>query len=195
MTSRLLVEAGFAQQYNKWRREQFEWNERKNAFNDLATGVATGAFWITGNQPETQRTFNASASYVTGSHNIKVGMQNRWGGFTLYNGPHPGDMRIHYTIGGVPAAVVVMSTPLDGFKAEINHDIGLFAQDTWTINRWTFNLGVRADIFKNGNPPQVLRQARGYPLATSRRSRLQIGKPSSRGLVSRTTSSATEKRR
>ena len=116
--------------------------------------MATGAFWITGNQPETQRTFNASASYVTGSHNIKVGMQNRWGGFTLYNGPHMGDMRIHYTIGGVPAAVVVMSTPLDGFKAEINHDLGLFAQDTWTINRWTFNLGVRADIFKNGNPPQ-----------------------------------------
>jgi hypothetical protein len=155
MTSRLLVEAGFAQQYNKWRREQFEWNETKSAFQDLATNVMTGAFWITGNQPETQRTFNASASYVTGSHNMKFGMQDRWGGFSLYNGPHPGDIRIHYTIGGAPAGMYVLSTPLDGFKAEINHDVGLFAQDTWTINRLTFNLGVRADIFKNGNPPQV----------------------------------------
>ena len=117
--------------------------------------MSTGAFWITGNQPEYQRTFKVSASYVTGSHNLKFGAQNRWGHFTLYNGPHPGDMRIQYTFAGAPAGVFVMATPLDGFKAEINRDIGLYAQDTWTVNRFTFNLGVRADIFKNGNPPQV----------------------------------------
>jgi Carboxypeptidase regulatory-like domain len=156
MTNRLLVEAGFALQYNKWRREQFEWNETKTSFLDLTSNVSSGSYWITGNQPEYQRTLNASASYVTGSHNLKVGMQTRWGYFTLYNGPHPGDIRQHFTAAGglVPIAVAVLSTPLDGFKAEINHDLGLYAQDTWTINRWTFNLGVRADIFKNGNPPQ-----------------------------------------
>ena len=160
MTSKLLVEAGFALQFNKWRREQFEWNETKSSYSDLLTGVSTGSYWITGNQPEYQRTMNASATYVTGSHNLKVGMQNRWGYFGLYNGPHPGDIRIHYSIGGLglpfggSQAVVVLGTPLDGFKAEINHDLGLFAQDTWTLNRWTFNLGVRADIFKNGNPAQ-----------------------------------------
>ena len=195
MTSRLLVEAGFAMQYNKWRREQFEWNESKNARNDLFTGVSTGAFWITGNQPEYQRDFKVSASYVTGSHNLKVGAQNRWGYFTLYNGPHPGDMRIQYTFAGAPAGVFVMATPLDGFKAEINRDIGLYAQDTWTVNRFTFNLGVRADIFKNGNPPQVSPAGTWYLLATSPRSRRQIGKLSSRGLVLRTTSSATARRR
>ncbi len=117
--------------------------------------MSTGAFWITGNQPEYQRDFKVSASYVTGSHNLKVGAQNRWGYFTLYNGPHAGDMRIQYTFAGAPAGVFVLATPLDGFKAEINHDIGLYAQDTWTVNRFTFNLGVRGDIFKNGNPPQV----------------------------------------
>src|SRR5688572_1912326 len=130
LTSRLLVEASFAMQYNKWRREQFEWNESKSSFQDLATGVFTGAFWIAGNQPEYTRDFKASASYVTGSHNLKFGAQNRWGYFTLYNGPHPGDIRIHYTVAGVPAALQVLSTPLDGFKAEINHDLGLYAQDT-----------------------------------------------------------------
>jgi hypothetical protein len=155
LTSKLLLEAGFAMQYNKWRREQFEWNEDKNARNDLFTGISTGAFWITGNQPEYQRDFKVSASYVTGSHNLKFGAQNRWGYFTLYNGPHPGDMRIQYTFAGAPAGVYVLSTPLDGFKAEINHDIGLYAQDTWTVNKFTFNLGVRGDLFKNGNPPQV----------------------------------------
>jgi hypothetical protein len=156
MTNKLLIEAGFALQFNKWRREQFEWNESKSSYLDLTTNRSTGSYWITGNQPEYQRTINASASYVTGSHNLKFGMQNRWGYFTLYNGPHPGDIRQVWTAGGglVPVGVFVLSTPLDGFKAEINHDLGLFAQDTWTVDRWTFNLGVRADIFKNGNPPQ-----------------------------------------
>jgi hypothetical protein len=156
VTNRLLIEAGFALQYNKWRREQFEWNETDTSFLDLTSNVSSGSYWITGNQPEYQRTLNTSASYVTGSHNLKVGMQMRWGYFTLYNGPHPGDIRQHFTAAGglLPIAVVVLSTPLDGFKAEINHDLGLYAQDTWTVNRWTFNLGVRADIFKNGNPPQ-----------------------------------------
>jgi hypothetical protein len=156
MTNRLLVEAGFAMQYNKWRREQFEWNESKTSYLDLTSNVSSGSYWITGNQPEYTKSMNASVSYVTGSHNLKVGMQNRWGHFTLYNGPHPGDIRQHYTAanGLVPIGVFVLSTPLDGFRAEINHDLGLFAQDTWTINRLTFNLGVRADIFKNGNPPQ-----------------------------------------
>jgi hypothetical protein len=84
----------------------------------------------------------------------------------LFNGPHPGDIRSHLffdarTIGlpqlgsNFPIQVTVLATPLDGFKAEINHDIGLFAQDTWTLGKLTLNLGVRADIFKNGNPAQV----------------------------------------
>ena len=154
MTSRLLVEAGFAHAVQQVAARAVRVERIEERLQRSFTGVATGAFWITGNQPEYQRTFNASASYVTGSHNLKVGMQNRWGYFTLYNGPHPGDMRIHYTFAGAPAGVFVLSTPLDGFKAEINHDIGLFAQDTWTVNRLTFNLGVRGDIFKNGNPPQ-----------------------------------------
>jgi len=155
LSSKLLVEASGALQVNKWRREQFEWNEGRNAYQDLSNNVMSGAFWITGNQPEYQKTFNASASYVTGSHNIKFGAQNRWGYFTLYNGPHPGDIRINYTFAGAPVGMYVLSTPLDGFKAEINHDLGLYVQDTWTLNRLTLNLGVRGDIFKNGNPPQV----------------------------------------
>ena len=83
MTNRLLIEAGFALQDKKWRREQFEWNESKSLSSDLTNIDSTGSYWITGNQPEYQRTLNGSASYVTGSHNFKVGMQSRWGYFTL----------------------------------------------------------------------------------------------------------------
>jgi hypothetical protein len=154
LTNRLLLEAGFALQYNKWRREQFEWNESSSSYLDALSGAWNGAYWITGNQPEYQRTMNASLSYVTGSHNFKAGFQNRWGYFNLYNGPHPGDIRSHITFGGFPILVSVLSTPLGNFKAEINHDIGLFAQDTWTLGKWTLNLGVRGDFFKNGNPAQ-----------------------------------------
>ena len=77
----------------------------------------------------------------------------------LANGPHPGDIRQVWKasvagVGTFPVGVFVLSTPLDGFKAQINYDVGLYAQDTWTLNRFTFNLGVRSDIFKNGNPAQ-----------------------------------------
>jgi hypothetical protein len=162
LTNRLLLEAGFALQFNKWRREQFEWNEGKSSYWNVSSGAFGGAYWIVGDQPEYQRTMNASLSYVTGSHNLKVGFQNRWGHFTLYNGPHPADIRAHLFFDGTslglgnnfPIQVTVLGTPLDGYKVEVNHDIGLYAQDTWTLGRITLNLGVRTDFFKNGNPPQ-----------------------------------------
>ena len=204
LTNRLLLEAGFALQFNKWRREQFEWNESGvNAFNNVATGAWGGAYWITGNQPEYQRTLNASVSYVTGSHNLKVGMQNRWGHFTLYNGPHPNDIRSYFTADlGIPGfrdygvAATVLSTPLDGFKAEINHDLGDLRAG---------HLDPRPDDAQPGacgptssrtatrrSSPQP---ARGCRNATSRRCRLRTGQPSCRGSASRTTSSATARRR
>jgi hypothetical protein len=155
LTNRLLLEAGFSTQYNKWRREQFEWNEgSKSSYLNLANGQWGGAFWITGHQPEDSKAIDAKVSYVTGSHNLKAGFQNRWGDFTLYNGPHPGDVRAYYHSNGFPLALAVLATPLGSFAAQINHDIGIYAQDTWTLGRWTLNLGVRGDIFSNGSPPQ-----------------------------------------
>jgi hypothetical protein len=168
LTNRLLLEAGFATQFNKWRREQFEWNEgQKSAYNNLANNTWQGAFWITGHQPEYARTVKASISYVTGSHNFKAGFENRWGYLGLDHGPIAGDVRTYFYFNpsgnydpltntglGFPIGAMVLATPLGNFSADINHDTGVYAQDTWTLGRWTLNLGARLDSFRSSVPPQ-----------------------------------------
>jgi len=169
LTNRLLLEAGFAMQYNKWRREQFEWNEgQKSAYQNLADSTWAGAFWITGNQPEYAREAKANISYVTGSHNFKAGFQNRWGHVGLDQGVIYGDVRTYFHFNGFPIGLMVLGTPVGSFSANINHDTGVFAQDTWTLGRFTLNLGVRLDSFRSSIPPQSAPAgawvpARNYP--------------------------------
>lgn len=155
VTSRLLLEAGFAAQFNKWRREQFEWNEGKvSAYNNLANSTWGGAFWITGHQPERAKEAKASIAYVTGSHNFKAGFTNRWGNLGLDHGPIAGDVRTYFHFNGFPIGAMVLATPLGSFSADINHDTGIFAQDAWTLGRLTLNLGVRLDSFRSSVPAQ-----------------------------------------
>ncbi len=161
VSNRLLVEAGFSVQYNKWRREQFSWNEGRPSTRDLLTGVNGGAFWITGWQPENSRYLKASASYVTGSHNLKVGIEHRWGSIEL-DQPMYADTRQYFYYGPeTPIGVMVLATPLGrglgeegNYRGQIDFDTGIFAQDSWTLGNWTLNLGARADLFSSGVPEQ-----------------------------------------
>ena len=161
LSNRLLVEAGFSMQYNKWRREQFSWNEGRASTRDLLTGVNGGAFWITGWQPEKSRYIKTSASYVTGSHNFKVGWEHRWGNIEL-DQPMFADTRQYWYLGpDNPFAVMVLATPVGrglgeegNYSGQIDYDSAVFAQDSWTLGNWTLNLGARADFFSSGVPPQ-----------------------------------------
>ena len=160
VSNRLLVEAGFSMQYNKWRREQFSWNESRFSTRNLTTGVDGGAFWITGWQPEKSRYAKVSASYVTGSHNFKAGFEHRWGSIEL-DQPMLADTRRLWFLGGEPYLATVLATPLGrglgeegNYAGQIDFDSGLFAQDSWTLGNWTLNLGARADFFSSGVPPQ-----------------------------------------
>ena len=103
LSNRLLVEAGFSVQYNKWRREQFPWNKDNSSTFDLGTGTWGGGFWITGWQPEKSRHFKTSMSYVTGSHNFKLGMEHRWGNLGL-DQPMANDVRTYYYFDGARSA-------------------------------------------------------------------------------------------
>ena len=161
ISNRLLLEAGFSVQYNKWRREQFSWNEGRPSTRDVSTGKEGGAFWITGWQPEKSRYFKSSVSYVTGSHNFKAGFEHRWGSIEL-DQPMYADTRQYFYDGpDNPIGVMVLATPLGrglgeegNYKGQIDYDTGLFAQDSWTLGRWTLNLGGRADLFSSSVPPQ-----------------------------------------
>jgi carboxypeptidase family protein len=88
-----------------------------------------------------------AASHVTGTHNIKVGLQNNWG-------PHAdtfwryGDLIANY-VNNVPSTVTVYNTPTSVYSYE-KYDLGVYAQDSWTIKRLTLNPGLRVQWFNTG---------------------------------------------
>ena len=55
------------------------------------------------------------------------------------------DLVQRYT-NGRPQSVTVYTTPYNRFSY-VNYDLGIYAQDSWTIKRLTLNPGVRIDNF------------------------------------------------
>lgn len=95
-----------------------------------------------------QDTAATSLTYVTGSHNIKVGMQ--WGfGSNGYNTNINADLYQNYqnqTVNGVtreaPVSVTVFNSPISTFP-ELNANVGICAQDQWALDKFTFTYGLR----------------------------------------------------
>ena len=92
-----------------------------------------------------QQSFKASASYVTGTHSIKVGMDLQHGYFNRNNFANPyNDIQIR-TLDFVPNQVTIFA-PLAGFTSNLNHNLGIYAQDRWTLKRLTIGGGLRFDF-------------------------------------------------
>ena len=95
--------------------------------------------------------FRGSMSYVTGSHNIKVGFTNTlldesvenksltWTDYLTLNG-QPFQVRFR-----MPNYTRVFAGP----------NLGIYAQEQWRRDRLTVNAGVRFDYFKTGYHDQV----------------------------------------
>jgi hypothetical protein len=92
-----------------------------------------------------------SVSYVTGSHAAKVGVQYRRGA-TDNNYFFPPALldRTYVFQGTTPSAVTLWAAPFDSKTNQTT--FGFYAQDQWTLNRLTLNLGVRYD-YLNGSVP------------------------------------------
>jgi hypothetical protein len=97
----------------------------------------------------------AKWSYVTGSHNFKAGFQYQWG-FTRTTTNMNGDLFQQYQ-NGRPFQVTVYNTPIDGVTNNLDGAVGLFVQDSWTVDRLTVNGGIRWDYLKNAVPEQTSR--------------------------------------
>ena len=85
---------------------------------------------------------------MTGSHNFKAGLgvQNN---VQYGQWQNNGDIYEAWTIFGAPSAVLVMGNGDLEDERKMNCDCGLYAQDSWTVDRFTLNLGVRYDWFNN----------------------------------------------
>jgi hypothetical protein len=112
----------------------------------------------------------ASASYITGSHAFKFGMTAQWGensrafsqnaqvNTLVFNAgvlgaPLGATNPVPCTALPCPIGIVVSNGPTASVQ-NVNKDLGFFAQDTWTIDRLTLNLGARFDSFNASIPAQ-----------------------------------------
>jgi hypothetical protein len=107
-------------------------------------------------QSSTRYNQRFSATYVTGSHAFKVGFQDEqgraWSDGSLIGADTNGVTYIFNN--GVPNSVVEYALPYF-IKTNQNAEIGLYAQDRWTVNRLTLNLGLRYDTLNQNTPLQT----------------------------------------
>jgi Carboxypeptidase regulatory-like domain len=173
-TSRLLLEAGFAvydQEYTELYQPSVTGIEDKvwdpaaiEASKIYAIQEQSNLRWVSAwNSPADHfsvlRTYSGAASYVTGAHAFKFGG-------ALSEGPrrtveqYTGDLTLQYN-NSLPSNVI-FRTRRDQREA-IKADVGLYAQDRWTINRATINAGLRFDWYQGEVLDEDLPQGRWNP--------------------------------
>jgi hypothetical protein len=91
------------------------------------------------------QSYKASMSYVTGSHNVKVGMSLQHGSFTRNDSNQPAGDR-YYTYLAQSPLLVTITSPLAGWTSRLNYNLGTYVQDTWTTKRLTLAGGIRFDF-------------------------------------------------
>jgi hypothetical protein len=86
-------------------------------------------------------------SYVTGSHSIKIGMDLQRGHFWRGDNNESTGGIWYRTREYVPNLVTIQA-PNAGWQNNLNYNLGIYAQDRWTMNRLTVSGGIRVDLQK-----------------------------------------------
>ncbi len=149
ISSRLLFEAAAGNMTEIWTREPVEDSTTSKGYpvTEQTTGINFRAYSALFSRNYTSlRSYRSALSYVTGSHAFRVG-------FTLQEGPAVTDVYTSHDTSltvrnGVPFQVTVRTTPYTA-RERLVADLGIYAQDTWTIKRLTANVGVRWDYLNN----------------------------------------------
>ena len=99
-----------------------------------------------------QYNMRLSLNYVTGTHSFKVGMQDMWG---TRNYTASGTQAQFWDFNmGVPSHIQQYARPLEDLQ-KLRAALGIYAQDRWTIDNVTLNLGVRYDFHEAYVPAQT----------------------------------------
>ena len=198
VTNKLLLEAGFGTYISQWGYTERPGNPTKSLTrvqeqsaqifdrngNRVATGC-DGCLTVGGNLKYRSsnwptgyifaHTWNASASYVTGAHNLKFGYQGAF---------HRDDDNLFPTISNDNAMQLTFNTPCTagvcpsqpiatGFTIQAGHFTrkvrtqyyAFYAQEQWTRDRLTLQGALRFDRAWSGFPEQVIGPSRWIPNA------------------------------
>ena len=160
LTSRLLLEAGYSSNVEYFTgkyqpgvekpRGTPEWFTQIGHEELVGYGTVTPhRYWkglstpANGTDPR-RHVLSTALSYVTGTHAVKTGVQ--WGfGPYITRGDLNGDLVQLYRNGRYDS-VRVYNTPREA-KEFLNADLGIFAQDSWRLDRLTLNYGIRLEYF------------------------------------------------
>jgi carboxypeptidase family protein len=112
------------------------------------TGCTQWGSLLTQRQDNTRNVFDGRVSYVTGTHNVKVGYSHEIGPDYRMDNEYNGDIQLNYNAGRA-STVTVYNTPLNA-PGKVEYDAALFAQDSWTMRRLTMNYGLRVEWFSVG---------------------------------------------
>jgi hypothetical protein len=149
LTTKVLFEAAAGNLSETWTREPVEDSETSKGYpvTEQTTGINFRAYsGLFSRNFTSLRSYRSSLSYVPGSHAFKFGM-------TLAEGPAITTSYTSYDTALIvrnaqPFQVTVRTTPYTA-RERLVADLGLYAQDTWTIKRLTLNAGIRFDYLNN----------------------------------------------
>ena len=160
-TSRIFIEGGFSTNYERYHTlyqpgisktpYSPEWYTTINK-QDSGKGTQWNAGATNQGMYPDRFAYAASASYVTGVHNIKVGVQDTTGRYRQFRSSN-GDIRALF-LNGVATQATILNTPVR-FEDDLKADVGVYGQDQWTVNRLTLNYGVRWEYFAHGIPVET----------------------------------------
>ena len=154
VTSKLLLEAGASWQVANWVNFSEEGVTRDDrSILELATGYRYGATTVlTAPKARTGRSAERfSVSYVTGTHNLKVGVSDEQAFNDESRLRNHTDTLNYDFLNGKPNRIQYYAQPY--FQQERQKmELGVFAQDAWRISRMTLNLGIRYDYINMGYP-------------------------------------------
>ena len=104
-------------------------------------------------QPAISTHKRVSVSYITGAHAVKLGVNHTsgWNGFT-YQNLSPVTYRLNNAI---PNQISQRAFPIFT-ETNVDHNMGIYVQDKWTINRLTAAYGVRYSYVSASSPEQHL---------------------------------------
>ncbi|MBZ5559438.1 MAG: carboxypeptidase regulatory-like domain-containing protein [Acidobacteriia bacterium] len=159
MTNRVLLEGGFTFYNETWifGPEPYNVNglgpDAVVSKTESALGILYGAANVFTTAANHQYNMRFAANYVTGSHAFKVGITDMWG--TRNYRYDTNQAQAWSFLRGIPTQITEYARPLIDTE-HLNAALGLYAQDRWTVDRLTLNLGLRFDYHNAKVPVQTL---------------------------------------
>ena len=150
-TNKLLFEAGYSvlNESIDYHDNPCVGNPYRILINDTGFGYTYNGRGSVTTEHQINANGRASVAYVTGTHSYKVGMKILSG---LVNGTTerlvPGGIPVQYRFSnGIPNQITVFGAPTVN-STGVDPNLGIFAQDSWRLNRLTVDYGVRYEYVR-----------------------------------------------